>query len=62
MQRAEAPMSDDEFDQWLYSDEWPYVYGEETPYETSGKDAGRLPCGRRVMIDYGMRGYQVDLK
>ena len=51
MLRAEAPMSDDDFDEWYHSDDWPHVYGEETPYELGGKDAGRLPSGRRVMID-----------
>ncbi|HEY5972277.1 MAG TPA: hypothetical protein VIT22_09955 [Pseudoxanthomonas sp.] len=61
MLRAEAPMSDDDFDEWYHSDDWPHVYGGETPYELGGKDAGRLPCGRRVMIDYGVRGMQVDL-
>lgn len=59
MQRA-APISADEFDVWFHSDEWPHVYGEQTPYELSEKDAGRLPSGRLVMIDYGMRGYQAE--
>jgi hypothetical protein len=59
MQRA-SPMSADDFDSWFHSDEWPHIYGEETPYELSEKDAGRLPSGRPVMIDYGMRGYQMD--
>lgn len=61
MQRADAPMSRADFDAWHDSDEWPHVPFEPTPYELDGKDAGRLPDGRRVMIDYGMRGYQVGL-
>lgn len=50
-------MSDEDFDEWFSSDEWPHIYGEEEPYELSAKDAGRLSSGRRVMVDYGMRGY-----
>lgn len=61
MKRAQ-PMTCAEFDAWFDSDEWPHVPGEPTPYELKGADAGRLPGGRRVMIDYGMRGYQVRLR
>jgi hypothetical protein len=57
MKRAK-PMSAIEFDDWFHSEEWPHVPLEPVPYELSEKDAGFLPCGRRVMIDYGMRGYQ----
>lgn len=58
MRRA-APMSATEFDAWFHSDDWPHIPFEPAPYELKNEDAGRLPCGRRVMIDYGMRGYQV---
>ena len=59
MLRAE-PMTSAEFDEWFNSDRWPHVPFKETPYELDGKDAGTLPDGRCVMIDYGMRGYQDD--
>ena len=55
MRRA-APMSAAEFDAWFHSDDWPHIPFEPTPYELKSEDAGRLPCGRLVMIDYGMRG------
>ena len=57
MKRA-APMSAAEFDDWFHSSDWPHVPFEPVPYELSEKDAGCLPCGRQVMIDYGARGYQ----
>lgn len=60
MKRAQ-PMTCVEFDAWFLSGDWPHIPFEPAPYELTAADAGRLPCGRRVMIDYGMRGYQVDL-
>ena len=58
MRRA-TPMSAAEFDAWFHSDDWPHIPFEPTPYELKNEDAGCLPSGQRVMIDYGMRGYQV---
>ncbi len=60
MPRA-SPITDEEFDRWEESPEWPHVPFAPTPFETKAADAGRLPDGRLVMIDYGMRGYQVGL-
>lgn len=51
-------MDDDQFDEWFDSNEWPHIPFAPVPYELKGADAGFLPDGRRVMIDYGMRGYQ----
>lgn len=61
MMRRAMPMTDDEFDAWFASDCWPYVPNTSVPYELSAKDAGFLPDGTPVMVDYGMRGYEVDL-
>lgn len=56
MKRA-SPMSKDDFDAWFDSEEWPHLPFEQTPFELKASDAGRLPCGRPVMVDYGMLGY-----
>jgi hypothetical protein len=60
MQRA-SPITQAEFDEWSDGDDWPYVYGTQKPYEDDVGDAGRLPDGRLVMVDYGVRGYLVGL-
>lgn len=57
MERASA-MSQDEFDEWFSSDDWPHFAGSETPYELKPEDAGTLKDGRRVMVDYGVKGYR----
>lgn len=55
-----SPMSSIEFDDWFYSDDWPFIPNSESPFELKHTDAGYLPPDkRRVMIDYGMRGYQI---
>ncbi len=51
-------MSEAEFDEWFDSDDWPHVVGRRTPFELKSADAGVLPDGRRVMVDYGMLGYR----
>ena len=56
MQRA-TPMTLAEFEEWYESDEWPHFPGEESPYELKHEDAGKLACGKRVMVDYGVKGY-----
>lgn len=56
MERA-IPMSNAEFDAWYSSFDWPHVAFADSPFETTGKDAGTLRDGRKVMIDYGMLGY-----
>lgn len=53
-----SPMTFDEFDAWTNSDEWPHLHGVNTPYEYKEQDAGFLPDGRMVMIDYGVLGYR----
>lgn len=51
-------MSDSEFDAWFESDEWPHFVDQDTPCELKSADAGFLPDGRRVMVDYGVEGYR----
>lgn len=51
-------MSNAEFDAWFESDDWPHFVGDNTPYELKSADAGILPDGRRVMVDYGVAGYR----
>lgn len=55
MRRAN-PMDDEQFDEWFDSEDWPHIPFASVPYELKGADAGFLPDGRRVMIDYGTRG------
>lgn len=57
MPRARS-MSNGEFDAWFESDDWPHFVGDTTPYELKSADAGVLPDGRRVMVDYGVAGYR----
>ncbi len=57
MARAK-PMTFHEFDAWTNSDEWPHLHGRDTPYEYKEQDAGFLPDGRKVMVDYGVLGYR----
>lgn len=57
MARASS-MSDAEFDEWFDSDDWPHFVGRDAPYEPKSADAGFLPDGRRVMVDYGVAGYR----
>ena len=56
MQRA-TPMTRAEFDEWHDSEDWPHFPGEDGPYELKHQDAGKLPFGKRVMVDYGANGY-----
>lgn len=57
MQRAE-PVSFEEFDRWTESPDWPYIpHVVRAPFEMKHTDAGRLPDGRLVMVDYGAGGY-----
>lgn len=56
MPRA-TPMSQDEFDAWWGSEEWFRHRGPQI-FEDSAKDAGFLPDGRRVILDYGVEGFR----
>ena len=57
MPRA-RPMSNEEFDEWHDSDDWPYVRDDDPPFEAKSADAGILLDGRYVMIDYGADGFE----
>lgn len=54
-------MTHDQFVEWCDSTEWPDIYGHEVPFEYKARDAGYLPDGRRVMVDYGVLGYDIPV-
>jgi hypothetical protein len=51
-------MEREEFEAWGSSDEFPDPRNTHRPFESKHFDAGVLPYGRRVMVDYGGDGYR----